>query len=62
MKQSTRKSLRTVFQGILGFTAALPILLQSMGVPLAAGVGATFLTVSGIVAKVMNLALDTVPE
>ncbi len=58
MKPSTRKSLRTVLQSGLGVISILPILLPALGVPLAAGVGATILTVSGIVAKFMNLSLD----
>lgn len=60
MKESTRKSLRTALQVGLGFLTALPILLSSMGVPLAVGVGATILSVSAIAAKFMNLSLDLI--
>lgn len=58
MKESTRRSLRTILQAGLGVLTILPILLPSLGVPLAVGVGATVLTVSGVAAKFMNLGLD----
>lgn len=62
MKESTRKSLRTLLQTGLGVISILPILLPALGVPLAVGAGATALAVSGVVAKFMNLSLDLLDE
>ncbi len=62
MKNSTRKSLRTFVQVVLGMCAAVPIFLTTSGLPADVGAGATAIAVATVVAKFANLADDELDE
>ncbi|MFZ3569288.1 hypothetical protein ACNYS0_20265 [Streptomyces sp. BH034] len=54
MKDSTRRTLRTVVQTVVGLAAALPVLLPTLGVPeTAAGYGLALAVAAGIT-RAMN--------
>lgn len=58
MKTSTRKSLNTLIQVVLGVCAAIPIFLTTSGLPADVGAGATVVAVAATVAKFAHLADD----
>ena len=55
MKDSTRRTTRTVFAGVVGAAAAMPLLVHTAGIPdTLPGVG-TLLTVSAAVTRLLAL-------
>lgn len=54
LKDSTRRTLRTIFQGVIGLAAGMPLIVEASGLAATGGV-ALALTVSAAVTRVMAL-------
>lgn len=55
MKQSTIRTIRTAVQTLFAVAAAAPLLLTSLGVSISAGIGATVVTVSAVIARIHQI-------
>lgn len=56
MKDSTRRTLRTIFQAVIGLAAGMPLIVDASGLSKTGGV-ALALTVSAGVTRVMALPI-----
>jgi len=54
VKHPNRAAFRTIFQGIIGLAAILPLILTTAGIP-PVGLAAILITVAGAVTRVMAL-------
>lgn len=57
MTDSTRRTLRTVFQLVVGAAAAMPLLVEAAGLSETSGAVAVALAVSAAVTRVMSLPI-----
>jgi hypothetical protein len=55
LKDSTRRTLRTIFQAVIGLAAGMPLIVETSGVPATSGAVAVTLAVSAAVTRVMAL-------
>ncbi|MGW7197211.1 hypothetical protein [Streptomyces chryseus] len=59
MKDSTRRTVRTVVQAVIGLAAALPLLLPTLGVPeTAAGYGVALAVAAGVTRAMASPAVQ----